>query len=174
MVWSKAKTAIVAGVVLLLAAGTATVTIHHISKTHRKFNPDDFWATTYPTAAPDVMQYLTNSWGHPSDYSFPITPVQRCSIQGLLDQCMEISGWHYLVEKDVAMGAGMVEFGSPKVLNGEEWVAAFENALQTNQPQWWVPVGNRGHFRKENLVLIRYPDQKTVLVLTKEKAVKYE
>jgi hypothetical protein len=68
---------------------------------------------------------------------------------------------------------GMVNFGAPKAMNGEEWVAAFENALQTNRPAWSERVGNRSRWRQENLVLIRYPDQKTVLVLTKEKAAKY-
>jgi RNA polymerase sigma factor (sigma-70 family) len=173
MAWSKAKTAIVAGVVLLLAAGTTTVAIHQITKSRPKFNPDDFWATTYPTLTGSGLDFTTNSYGHPLNYSFPATPVQLCSIQGLLDQCMRVSGWRYLVEKDVAMG-GMVNFGAPKAMNGEEWVAAFENALQTNRPAWSERVGNRSRWRQENLVLIRYPDQKTVLVLTKEKAVKYQ
>jgi RNA polymerase sigma factor (sigma-70 family) len=173
MAWSKAKTAIAAGAIVLLMAGTATVTLHQIIKPRPKFNPDDFWTTTYPAGAPDQMQYITNSWGHPLNYSFPATPVQFSSIEGLLNQCMEVSGWHYLVEKDVAMG-GMVKFGYPKVLNGEEWVAAFENALQTNQPGWLERAKNRSRWRTDNLVLIRYPDQKIVLVLTKEKAAKYK
>jgi hypothetical protein len=117
-----------------------------------------------------MMQYLTNNYGHPLNYTFPITAVQLSSINGLLNQCMEVSGWRYLMDKEVA--AGSVKFGCPKVYNGEEWVAAFESALQTNKPEWWVAKKNG--FRRENLVLIRFPKEKTVLVLPKEKAAKYQ
>ena len=77
---------------------------------------------------------MTNSFGHPLNSSFPISPVRRCSISGLLNQCMELSGWRYLIDKEVA--AGGVKFGNSKVLNGEEWLTAFEYALQTNTPEW--------------------------------------
>ena len=129
MAWTKAKTAIVAGIAVLLAAGTATVTINKIR--HPNFNLEDFWATTYPTWMVGIM---TNSFGHPLNSSFPISPVRRCSISGLLNQCMELSGWRYLIDKEVA--AGGVKFGNSKVLNGEEWLTAFEYALQTNTPEW--------------------------------------
>jgi RNA polymerase sigma factor (sigma-70 family) len=165
MAWTKAKTAIVAGIAVLLAAGTATVTINKIR--HPNFNPEDFWATTYPTW---MVGMMTNSFGHPLNSSFPISPVQRCSISGLLNQCMEVSGWRYLIDKEVA--AGGVKFGNSKVLNGEEWLTAFENALQTNTPEWWDAKLKRQ--RQENLVLIRYPKLKTVLVLPKDKATKYQ
>ena len=164
MAWTKAKTAIVVGVAVLLVAGTATVTINKIR--HPNFNPEDFWATTYPTYADGMM---TNSFGHPLNSSFPISPVQRCSIGGLLNQCMELSGRRYLIDKEVA--AGSVKFGNSKVLNGEEWLTAFESALQTNTPEWWD--AKRKSQRRENLVLIRYPEQKIVLVLPKDKAAKY-
>ena len=166
MAWTKMKTAIVIGVCVFLAAGT--VTIQQVRKP--KYNPNDFQATTYPTGSPEMMQYLTNNYGHPLNYTFPITAVQLSSINGLLNQCMEVSGWRYLMDKEVA--AGSVKFGCPKVYNGEEWVAAFESALQTNKPEWWVAKKNG--FRRENLVLIRFPKEKTVLVLPKEKAAKYQ
>ena len=165
MAWTKAKMAIVVGVGVLLVVGTTTVTIHEIRKS--KFNSEDFWATSYPTWMDGMM---TNSFGHPLNSSFPISPVQRCSISGLLNQCMELSGWRYLIDKEVA--AGGVKFGSSKVLNGEEWLTAFENALQTNKPEWWDAKLKRQ--RQENLVLIRYPKQKIVLVLPKDKAEKYQ
>ena len=168
MAWTQMKTAVVVGVGLLLVVGTTTVTIHQIRKP--AFNPNDFWATTYPTGSADMMQFMTNSYGHPLNWNFPISPVYRCSISGLLNQCMEVSGWHYLIDKDVS--AGGVNFGCSKVLNGEEWVVAFENALQTNRPEWW-DAKKKGS-RRENLVLIRYPEQKTVLVLPKDKAAKYQ
>jgi hypothetical protein len=168
MAWSNMKTAIVVGVGIFLAAGTTTVTIHQIRKP--KFNPEDYWATTYPTISPEMAQFMTNSYGHPLNYIFPISPVEACSINGLLNQCMEVSGWRYLIDKEVA--AGGVQFGCPKVFNGEEWVAAFENALQTNAPQWWDAKLKK--MRRENLVLIRYPEQKTILVLPKDRAAKYQ
>ncbi|MGO8764211.1 MAG: hypothetical protein ACLQSR_03635, partial [Limisphaerales bacterium] len=67
---------------------------------------------------------------------------------------------------------GGVQFSCPKVYNGTEWVAAFENALQNNKPEWWDARLKRQ--RQENLVLIRYPEQKTILVLPKDKAGKYQ
>jgi hypothetical protein len=82
---------------------------------------------------------------------------------------MDLSGWRYLIDKDVA--AGTVAFGNDRALNGEEWITAFENALQNNTPQWWDAKAK--HFRQGNLVLIRYPAQKTILVLPKDKAGKY-
>jgi RNA polymerase sigma factor (sigma-70 family) len=168
MPWTKINTAVVVGVGLLFVVGTTTVTIHQMRKP--KYNPEDFRATAYPTMSPEMAQFMTNSYGHPLNYTFPISPAQRCSINGLLNECMEVSGWRYLMDKDVA--AGGVQFGCPKVFNGEEWVAAFENALQTNRPEWWDAKLKKQ--RRENLVLIRYPEQKTVLVLPKDKAAKYQ
>ena len=168
MAWTKAKIAIGVGMVLLLVAGTTTVGIHQITKP--PYDPKDFQATTYPTASPEQMQYITNSWGHPLNYTFPISPVQRCSINGLLNQCMEMSGWRYLMDKEVS--AGSVNFGCIQSLNGEEWIAAFENALQTNTPEWW-DTKKKG-FRRENLVLIRDHARKTVLVLPQDKAARYQ
>jgi hypothetical protein len=170
MAWTKAKTIIVASAVVLLMAGTATVTIHEATKS--KFNPNDFWATRYPTVSgsPEVIQFMTNYFGHQLDSTFSASPVRLCSVSGLLNQCMEISGWRYLIDKEVA--AGGVKFGYSKVLNGEEWLTAFENALQTNTPEWWDAKLKRQ--RQENLVLIRYPKQKIVLVLPKDKAAKYQ
>jgi RNA polymerase sigma factor (sigma-70 family) len=168
MAWTKAKMAIGVGVGLLAVMGTTTVAVYQISAP--KYNSKDFWATVYPTGPADMMKYMTNSYGHPLNYSFPITPVQRCSVSGLLNQCMEVSGWRYLIDNGVS--AGSVEFGCPRAYNGQEWVAAFENALQTNRPEWWA--ANKKGFRKENLVLIRFPKEKVVLVLPADKAAKYQ
>jgi hypothetical protein len=168
MAWTKAKMAIGVGVGLLAVMGTTTVAVYQISAP--KYNSKDFWATVYPTGPADMMKYMTNSYGHPLNYSFPITPVQRCSVSGLLNQCMEVSGWRYLIDNGVS--AGSVEFGCPRAYNGQEWVAAFENALQTNRPEWWA--ANKKGFRKENPVLIRFPKEKVVLVLPADKAAKYQ
>jgi RNA polymerase sigma factor (sigma-70 family) len=162
MAWTKMKTAVVAGVVILLVAGTTTIHIYIHQANRHRLNPNDFWATSYPT--PD---YDAGSHGDMLSRSFPITPIRRCSISGLLDECMDASGWQYLIDKNVADGS--VEFGNSKVMNGEEWVAAFENALQNGKPEWF----DHGKDRKENLVLIRYPERKIVLVVPKEEAAKY-
>ena len=170
MAWTKVKTTIAVGAVVLIAVGTTTIAVHKIVRP--KYNPKDFWATKYPKWPADQMQYMTNSYGHPLNYTFPSQLSTRIpsSISGLLNQCMEISGWQYLIETNVASGS--VDFGHTNVLNGEQWVSAFENALQTGMPQWLDPKTKK--FRKENLVLIRFPEQKTVLVLSKDKAAKYQ
>src|SRR5439155_10151658 len=105
---------------------------------------------------------------NPGTYTFAPRLTQRCSIHGLLNQCMEMSDVRYLIDKNVA--AGSVNFGHTNTLNGTQWIAAFESALQTGQPEWYVSESNQ--FRKENLVLIRY-DSKTVLVLPTDRASQY-
>lgn len=167
MAWTKLKTSALIGIGVLALGGAATITVQKLKAPG--FNPADFQSTTYPKTDPAAMQYITNSWGHPLNYTLPAGPVASCNIHGLLNQCMEVSGWRYLIDKDVA--AGSVKFGPDKVMNGAEWVAAFENALQTDKPEWWDQT--RKKMRSENLVLIRYPKQKTVLVVNKEKAAKY-
>ncbi len=166
MARTKAKTVVVAGIVVLLAAGTTVVTIHIHQAKRTNFNANDFWATSYPNG------FWNPSIGHPLNWSF--RPAQSkthlCSISGLLNECMQVSGWQYLIDKNVA--AGTVEFSISKPLNGEEWVAAFEDALQNGNPQWFDFITKK--FRRENLVLIRYPDQKIVLVLPPEKAGRYQ
>jgi hypothetical protein len=64
-----------------------------------------------------------------------------------------------------------VFFGVADVMHGAEWVAASERALETGHPEWWDPKTKR--MRQENLVLIRFPPLKTVLVLPWDKAPKY-
>ena len=99
--------------------------VHEEIRVLPPINPEDFTATTYPTGSADMP---TNHYGNPLNYTFPASAVVPCSIHGLLNQCMEVSGWHYLIDKEVA--AGSVNFGRTNVMNGQEWVEAFENALQ--------------------------------------------
>jgi len=102
---------------------------------------------------------------------FPPTPTtNRCSVQGLLNQCTGVTGERYLMPPFVA--AGTVRFGNTNTLNGPQWVSAFENALQTGTPEWWDAEQKK--MRDENLVLIRFPEQKTVLVLPQEKAAEFQ
>ncbi len=99
----------------------------------------------------------------PLAFSFPACPVSRCSIHGLLNQCMEVSGVSYLIPKDVA--AGTVQFGHTNVLNGGQWVAAFTEALTNGQPEWWDSRAKG--FRKGNLILVTN-GPRTVMVLSQE------
>lgn len=64
---------------------------------------------------------------------------------------MTVTGARYLMAKEVS--AGSVVFGHTNVLNGAQWVAAFEAALQTNQPDCFDYAAKRT--RPENLLLIR-------------------
>jgi len=104
-------------------------------------------------------------------YMFGATSVtNRCLIQGMLNQCTEVSGVRYLMPPFVA--AGSVRFGNTNTLNGPQWAAAFEKALQTGTPEWWDAEQKK--MRDENLVLIRFPEQRTVLALPQEKAAEFQ
>jgi hypothetical protein len=88
---------------------------------------------------------------NPAAWSFGARPPESCSIHGLLNQCMEITGTRYLMAYEAS--AGSVQFGHSNVLNGTQWVAAFEAALQTNQPGCFDHAAKG--IRRENLLLIR-------------------
>jgi len=96
-----------------------------------------------------------------STWSFPASPKTFCSIQGLLIQCAQVTGMRYLMPLSVA--AGGVQFGNTKTLNGPQWVGAFEKELQTGDVQYW-DAGTRT-MKREHLALLRFPEQKTILVL---------
>ena len=98
---------------------------------------------------------------NPTNTTYAASPVMPCSIQGLLNECTQTSGTRYLMLQSVA--AGTVRFGNATALNGRQWIDSFESALQTNKPSLFDPQSKRPH--QENLVLIRYPEQQTVLVL---------
>ena len=148
------------------------------------FDAKGFVGTTPPTiASPPPNASLKDRINHflifkvmtkaqrADKYLFFPTPVtNRCSIQGTLNECMGVWGDRYLMPPFVA--AGTVRFGNTNMLNGPQWVAAFEKALQTGTPEWWDAEQKK--MRDENLVLIRFPEQKTVLVLPQDKAVEFQ
>ncbi len=84
-------------------------------------------------------------------FSFPATPVRPCSIDGLLAQCMEVTGTRYLIAVEIA---GAVEFGNTNTLSGPQWVAAFENALQASKTVMCYDYATKRNF-EDNLLLIR-------------------
>jgi hypothetical protein len=65
---------------------------------------------------------------NPAAQSFPPVPVQLWGIRALLNNCMQVTGTRYLIGLDIAGGA--VEFGSTNTLNGAQWVAAAEHAIE--------------------------------------------
>ena len=123
-----------------------------------------FYATTYskmqtPPNLP-LRQRLFWAWmqyqrrygkRNPAAYSFPASPVQPCSIDGLLNQCMEVTGTRYLIAVEIA---GAVEFGSTNALNGTQWVAAFEHAIETSDPVICYDYAKKRNFQ-DTLLLIR-------------------
>lgn len=121
-----------------------------------------FWATAYqkpnlsnlPLGQRLYMTWIIYRQHHgrkPAAYNFPPGQPQACSIAGLLNQCMEISGTNYLIAVE-AVG-GIVNFGHTNTLNGAQWVSAFEQAI-TNQPVGCYDYTEKRGFN-DTLLLIR-------------------
>ncbi len=105
----------------------------------------------------------------PENWSFPATPVGNSSIMGSLNQCMGPSGRSYFMSPGVS--AGIVQFGHTNTLDGAQWVAAVETALQSPATQ---TLDLKSHkMVTGGLVLIRFPEQRAVLVLTEPEAVEF-
>jgi len=160
MAWTKAKTAIVIGVVGLLAVGTTAVIVK--SADSNPIDETDFIASSLPTGGGFQI-------GRPTINSLPDL---KWAIQALLNHCMETSGTRYLLDKDLA--GATLQFGYNRTPNGKDFVVSVEGALQTGPPvEWWeLPLARK--LRRENLVLIKVPGKNEVLVLTKEKAARYQ
>lgn len=115
------------------------------------------------------MDFKRRHMPNPKAYTFPPGPVQLCSIQGLLNQCMETSGTKYLIAVEVL--GGTVNFGHTNKLNGIQWVSAFEQAL-TNQPIWFYDYTNKQGFNDTLLLIRERPD--LVKVVPRSKLSAYE
>lgn len=147
----------------------------------RDFHREDYVITTVPTWGPPTNASLKDKlvialfqfrqrYQRPKPATFSFPPfVGRCSIHGLLNQCMQVTGVRYVIEKNVA--AGSVHVGQTNTLNGSQWVAAFEDALQNSPAEWWEPDAKQ--MRRENLVLVKF-NAKTTLVLPKDKAAAFQ
>ncbi len=142
-----------------------------------------FYATTYPKQYPPanmtLRQRLIWDWlqyrrrHHKPNavaYRFPSSRVQPCSIQGLLTQCMEVSGKQYLMA--VEIGGGTIEFGTTNTLNGAQWVAAFEHALETSGPVFCYDYGKKRNFQ-DTLVVLRETSG-VVKVVPRSKVAEYQ
>ena len=67
---------------------------------------------------------------NPAGYSFSPRADRPCKIHGLLNQCSQMTGTRYLIAREAR--GDSIDFGHAKTLNGTQWVAAFEEALQRN------------------------------------------
>jgi hypothetical protein len=141
-----------------------------------------FCATTYPKEeAPanlSLRQRLLWTWAqyqrrhgkrNPTAYSFPVRPVQGCSIHSLLNQCMEISGTQYLIAVEIA---GAVEFGSTNTLNGAQWMAACEHAIEASNPVVCYDYAKRRNFQDTLLVIRERPG--VVMIVPRTKLIDYQ
>lgn len=149
------------------------------------FNPTNFVSTTtnsYKFTPPPNAPFLTRAFffllGEKqkifgkgvSRWSFPASPKMPCSIQGLLNQCANVTGNRYLMPTNIT--TGVVQFGNSNTLNGPQWVAAFETELKTGDVQYWDQQNRQ--MRHEHLALLRFPEQKTVLVLPESGAADFQ
>jgi len=113
------------------------------------------------------FEYQRRKRPNPLNWSFPIANTNRCSVHGLLNQCMEVTGTQYFIEKKVA--AGSVFFGSTNVQNGAQWVRSFETTLRASNVEWWDSTGAKS----TPLVFLVYKER-IKIVLTEPTAAQYQ
>ena len=101
---------------------------------------------------------------NPASYTFPASPVQPYSISGILYQCMELTGAHYLIAVEVA---GAVEFGSTNAMNGMQWVAAVEHAIEASGPVICYDFARKRNFQDTLLVIHERPGVVKIVPRTK-------
>lgn len=105
----------------------------------------------------------------PTKVTFGAVPLGLHQIQVSLNDCMLASGTRYFMPTNIAVGN--VRLGGSNALNGRQWITACETALQTGMPEVLDPQTRK--MRPEKLVLIRYPKQETILVLTASQATEF-
>jgi hypothetical protein len=135
------------------------------------------YATTYPkTQLPrnlPLAERLFWTWNqyqlrhrkrNPAAYTLAASSVQLWSIHGLLNQCMEVAGTHYFIAVEVA---GTVEFGNTNSLNGAQWVAAAEHAIETSDPVICYDFAKKRNFQDTLLVIHERPGVVKIVPRTK-------
>jgi hypothetical protein len=123
-----------------------------------------FWATRYALFTlppnPSWFQRFQVVWinfhkkhgkKNPAAWSFAASPRQPCSIQGMLNECMEVTGRRYLVAVEIA---GAVEFGHTNVMSGAQFVTAVERAIEESKDVVCHDYRARRNFQ-DSLLLIR-------------------
>jgi hypothetical protein len=106
---------------------------------------------------------------NPAAYSFPPGRRMPCAITALLNQCMDVSGKEYLVAVEIR---GEVEFGSTKTLNGVQFVAAFEHALETSGPVSCYDYAKKSAF--EDTLLVIHEGPRLIKVVPRSKLGEYQ
>jgi hypothetical protein len=129
----------------------------------------------HPTLLQRIGYSVLDSWEKLSGsdkgtWAFPAEPLTNCTVQVLLNDCMNASGARYLMPLDVT--CGIVQFGHTNTLDGPQYVSAVEDALQHTDVGWWQQATKK--WRKEHLVLLRFPQQKTVVVLPESEVADFE
>ena len=164
MTWAKMKTVIFIAAAVLLTMGTAVV----VGKINQPpFDEKDFITTTLP-----ITENPQNGFTPSRRPTITSLVAGKWAVQGLLNHCMEVSGIRYLLDKDLA--GATLQFGYTNTPNGKDFAATVEEALQTDPPVEWRELPQAKILRRENLVLIKQPDKKTVLVVPKDKAARYQ
>jgi hypothetical protein len=138
-----------------------------------------FYATSYPKVQPalgpgvTVPQRIAWEWWqlkrrfskpNPSAFSFPASQVQPCSITGLLNQCMWVTGTKYLVAVEIG---STVEFGNSNTLSGAQWVVAVEHAIGSSNLVVCYDYGTKRNFQDTLLVIRDRPGVVKVIPRTK-------
>ena len=77
---------------------------------------------------------------------------------------MEITGTQYLIAVEVA---GAVEFGNTNILNGSQWVAAFEHAIGASDPVVCYDFAKKRNFQDTLLVIRERPGVVKIVPRTK-------
>jgi len=97
-------------------------------------------------------------------FSFPAASVRSCSIQGLLYQCMEVTGTRYLIAVEIV---GTVDFGTTNVLTGGQWVQAFERAIESSKSVICYAYGKKRNLEDTLLVIHERPGLVKILPASK-------
>ncbi len=98
----------------------------------------------------------------PRAVSISAQPASKWGVQQLLNMCTGLSGVSYLMSGDLA--AGTVSFGTSNTMNGPQFMSAIEDTVCRNNVIWLDSSKGR---RTEPLALLRFPEQKTIVVLPK-------
>jgi hypothetical protein len=179
---SKHKIFIVVGFILLVSVSGALISFFFPPPESKFLNDPTLVATKLPEPmlfAPNTRSSLRARFykvyyqAFPpkrGNSSFPPRPAPvLCSIQGLLNQCHDVSGVQFFIDKHVA--GGTVMFGHTNTLNGPQWVTAFTNAVQTGEVSWWDST--KKDFRNENPVFIAV-GRNAYLVLPKDRVEQFQ
>lgn len=97
-------------------------------------------------------------------YSFPPFSNQLFSIQGMLNQCTEVSGTRYLIAVEIA---GTVNFGSTNTLSGSKWTAAVEHTLETTDKVLCYDYARTRNFQDSLLLIRESPGEVKIVPRTK-------